>query len=181
MSAPDPLKITLHALLEDYLERWPQEASTVQEFFRFMESQTVLQGKSNPLGHITASAWIVNAARTKALLTHHKKLGIWVQLGGHTDQGEDWLAASRREATEESGLSSLKLASPDLFDLDIHEIPAKGDAGAHLHYDLRFLFTADDQEPLTVSEESHNLAWVDLKNLESYTTEESQLRMRSKT
>lgn len=176
----DPLRRNLAALLEDYARRHPQDAAAAR-FRSFLASGEVLQGKTNPGRHITASAWIVNPGRTKVLLTHHAKLGIWVQLGGHTDEGEDWTEAALREAREESGLSGLRLVETGLFDLDIHPIPARAGQAAHDHYDLRFLVEADDTVPLTVSDESHDLAWVDLDRLEAYTTEESQLRMRAKT
>jgi len=177
------LRDTLAHLIDDYSRRHPGE--TVERFREFVASGEVLQGKANPRRHITASAWIVNPARTKALLTHHAKLGIWVQLGGHTDEGEDWTEAALREAREESGLANLRLVQTGLFDLDIHPIPARNSGGqttpAHDHYDLRFLVEADDALPLVVSDESHALAWVPLDRLEDYTTEESQLRMRFKT
>lgn len=178
-SRPDPLRSRLLALLDDYGHRHSEAATG--RFREFVTSGEVLQGKANPRRHITASAWIVNPGRTRVLLTHHAKLGIWVQLGGHTDEGEDWAAAALREAREESGLGGLALVGTGLFDLDIHEIPARGASAAHDHYDLRFLVEADDTLPLTVSEESHDLAWVDLADLEAYTTEASQLRMRAKT
>lgn len=173
------LRARLSILLDGYAQRYAEPA--VGRFREFLASGEVLQGKNNPLRHITASTWIVNPARTRVLLTHHAKLGIWVQLGGHTDEGEDWTEAALREAREESGLSGLRLAEPGLFDLDIHAIPARRDTPEHEHYDLRFLVEADDTVPLTVSEESHALAWVDLANLEAYTAEESQMRMRRKT
>lgn len=181
----DPLKDGLGALLDDYSRRWPAEATTAR-FREFLASGETLQGKSNPRRHITASTWIVNPGRSRVLLTHHAKLGIWVQLGGHTDEGEDWRAAALREASEESGLPNLRLAHEGLFDLDIHRIPARSpgtpqEVPAHDHYDLRFLVEANDSVPLVVSDESHALAWVDLAKLEEYTTEESQLRMREKT
>lgn len=181
----DGLGQSLGLLLRDYGRRFPQEPVT-KRFQEFLASGEPLQGKTNPKRHITASAWIVNPERTKVLLTHHAKLNIWVQLGGHTDEGEDWTEAALREAREESGLSDLRLAQPGLFDLDIHEIPARSigtpqEVPAHDHYDLRFLVEADDSGPLVVSDESHALAWVELGRLEEYTREPSQLRMRRKS
>jgi 8-oxo-dGTP pyrophosphatase MutT (NUDIX family) len=181
------LVATLLALLDDYQARHPDEAATVRRFREFAGSGEPLQGKTNLRRHITGSTWIVNRDRTRVLLTHHAKLNKWVQLGGHTDHGEDWKATALREAWEESGLTGLRLAQSGLFDLDIHEIPARGapgtpaHQGAHDHYDLRFLVEADDSLPLAVTEESHDLAWVPLADLERFTTEESQLRMRRKT
>jgi len=178
------LRRSLVRLVDDYRRRWgddPAEAATADRFAAFARSGEVLQGKANPRRHITASTWIVNPSRTKVLLTHHAKLNKWVQLGGHTDEGEDWTAAALREAREESGLKELKLVEARLFDLDVHEIPERPGQAAHDHYDLRFLVEADDRVTLTVSEESHDVAWVALADLEHFTTEESQLRMARKT
>lgn len=171
---------TLAALLDAYQLAWPDEP-TVGRFREFLTSGEALQGKTNLRRHITASTWIVNPPRTRVLLTHHAKLGIWVQLGGHTDEGEEWTDAALREAREESGLSQLDLVTAGLFDLDIHPIPARGDTPGHDHYDLRFLVVADDTSPLVISDESTALAWVDLSGLGRYTEEESQIRMARKT
>ena len=176
---PPSLINSLTALLDAYALSWPEES--LGRFREFLASGEELQGKANPRRHITASTWIVNPARTRVLLTHHVNLGIWVQLGGHTDEGEDWTAAALREAQEESGLADLRLVTAGLFDLDIHPIPARGANPRHDHYDLRFLVEADDTAPLTVSEESHDLAWVDLSALGRYTEEASQHRMARKT
>lgn len=177
---PSDLRQTLSSLIDEYARRYPDDPSPAR-FREFLASGESLQGRVNLHRHVTASAWVVNPARTRVLLTHHAKLNLWVQLGGHTDEGEDWATAALREALEESGLDSLRLVSPKLFDLDIHPIPARPDTPAHEHYDLRFLIEADDSLPLITSEESQALAWVELSELERYTTEESQLRMRAKT
>ena len=185
-SSRSALVQSLLALLEDYALRYPLEAS-VGKFREFATSGEALQGKVNPRRHITASTWIVNPGRTRVLLTHHAKLHRWVQLGGHTDEGEDWRAAALREAWEESGLTELRLVQTSLFDLDIHQIPARKATEtnpftpAHDHYDLRYLVEADDGVKLTVSEESHDLAWVELPRLGEFTNEESQHRMARKT
>ncbi|MEI8094978.1 MAG: TipAS antibiotic-recognition domain-containing protein [Spirochaetales bacterium] len=171
---------SLLVLLDDYERRFPDDTAAAQ-FRAFAASGEPLQGKANPRRHITASTWIVNRARTRVLLTHHAKLHKWVQLGGHTDEGEDWTAAALREAHEESGLQGLSLAQEGLFDLDVHEIPARPGQAAHDHYDLRFLVEADDRVPLVISDESHDLAWVNLADLARYTSEASQLRMAAKT
>lgn len=175
------LRRRLTGLLEDYGRQYPEEAAVTGRFLDFVASGEILQGKENHHRHITASTWIVSPDRSKVLLTHHAKLGIWVQLGGHTDEGEDWVRAALREAREESGLRGLKLARSGLFDLDIHPIPARETVRAHEHYDLRFLVIADDRVPLTVSAESHELAWVPLADLGRFTAEESQHRMARKT
>ncbi len=132
-------------------------------------------------GQVTASAWIVDEAGEKVLLTHHAKLNIWVQLGGHLEDGDASVAAAAlREAREESGLTTVRLVSEQVFDADVHPIPARGAVPAHFHYDLRFLCVADSGEPLRVSDESHALAWVAVAEVSSLTGERSVLRMLEK-
>jgi 8-oxo-dGTP pyrophosphatase MutT (NUDIX family) len=133
------------------------------------------------VGHVTASAWIVDPACTQALLTHHRKLGKWLQLGGHVDGDPDLRRAALREAHEESGLRSLRFASDAIYDLDIHPIPARPGEPAHDHYDVRFAFFADPVEPLVVSAESKELAWVPLDALRAYGADESVFRLARKT
>ena len=133
------------------------------------------------VGHVTASAWIVDPGRTRTLLTHHRKLERWLQLGGHVDGDPDLRRGALREATEESGLTSLRFASEAIYDLDIHAIPARGAEPAHEHYDVRFALEADPDEPLVVSAESKELAWVPLEALADYGADESVLRLARKT
>lgn len=131
--------------------------------------------------HITASAWIIDNGLTHMLFTYHKKLNKWLQLGGHADGEENLVNAATREAMEESGLTSVQLADPGIFDVDIHEIPARKDIPAHYHYDVRYLFKADKDEPLIVSDESHDLKWLDINEVAQYNNGCSILRMLEKT
>ena len=86
------------------------------------------------------SAWLVSPDGKQALLTHHKNW-LLVAVGGHSDGESDTLLVSKREAEEESGLRVEPL-DETIFDIDIHEIPARGDEPAHFHFDVRFLFRA---------------------------------------
>lgn len=131
-------------------------------------------------GHVTGSAWIVCPRRRRVLLTHHRKLHKWLQLGGHSDGDSNTLRVAKREAEEESGLM-VKAIDERVFDIDIHTIPARGVEPEHKHYDIRFLFEADDSAPLTVSDESIDLRWLAIEDLSSLTSEESVLRMARKT
>jgi 8-oxo-dGTP pyrophosphatase MutT (NUDIX family) len=132
-------------------------------------------------GHLTGSAWIVSPDRSRVLLTHHHKLDKWLQLGGHADGDADLLAVALREAQEESGLSRVRAISREIFDLDRHWIPEQKTDPGHYHYDLRFLFEADPREPLMISNESKDLAWVELERVTSLNPEESIARMVRKT
>jgi 8-oxo-dGTP pyrophosphatase MutT (NUDIX family) len=131
-------------------------------------------------GHTTGSAWILDSTGTRALLTHHEQLNIWVQLGGHADGDPDVEQVAYREAIEESGLVGLELVDQELFDIDIHQIPSRGHEAAHYHYDCRFPIRAVDDH-YTVSDESHDLLWVPLDDMSSATTEPSITRMVDKT
>jgi 8-oxo-dGTP pyrophosphatase MutT (NUDIX family) len=115
--------------------------------------------RSSPCGHITASAWIVSPDRRQTLLTHHRKLNRWLQLGGHADGEPDVVKVAMMEALEESGIPAFTLLSQGIADLDIHEIPARASDPAHLHYDVRFFLQASTTQVL-ISDESHDLAWL---------------------
>lgn len=157
------------------------EIRVAADTLRFVRGQADCLLRTCVPGHLTGSAWIVSPARDRVLLTHHRKLDKWLQLGGHADGDPDLAAVALREAREESGLTGLRLVSPLIFDLDVHVIPARRADPAHRHYDLRFLIEADPAEPLAISEESKDLAWVALDRVTALNPEESMARMVRKT
>lgn len=133
-------------------------AADIQLFEAFVRAQPQCSERQLQVGHLTASAWLVSADGERVLLTHHRKLGRWLQLGGHADGESDLAAVALREAEEESGLPGLVL-EPGIFDLDRHRIPARGDEPEHWHYDVRFVVWATLSERFELSEESLALAW----------------------
>lgn len=167
------------ALLGAYAPRDSGERAAKARILDFMEKNEEL-GRPNPAGHLTASALVVDAAFGRLLLNHHAKLGIWVQFGGHVEEGEGVAEAALRETREESGLASVRLLSPAIFDIDVHPIPARGEIAAHYHHDLRFLAVADPAEAFAVSAESLSLRWIALDELPAYSSSESMLRMGRK-
>jgi 8-oxo-dGTP pyrophosphatase MutT (NUDIX family) len=130
-------------------------------------------------GHVTGSAVVVSEDFRMMLMTHHAKLGRWLQLGGHCDGIKDAFFVAKKEAYEESGLNRIESLTAQVMDLDIHAIPASSRDPEHLHYDVRFLFRADARAALQVSAGSRSLRWIPLAELESVTTEVSVLRLRS--
>jgi len=150
----------LGALLPAYARAWPDEAAAVGLF----EELHAMRGAGDPFarthlpGHFTGSAWLVSADGERVLLTHHRKLGLWLQLGGHADGDADLARVALREAEEESGLRDLVL-EPGVFDIDRHLIPARGADPEHWHYDVRFVVRATGGEDFVVGEESLDLAW----------------------
>ena len=101
-------------------------------------------------------------------------------MGGHADGESDLVAVALREVWEESGLCSAKPVSEEIFDIDIHLIPERGNEPAHFHYDVRFAFQVHGEEPFIVSDESHDLDWVSIPELGDYSEEDSMLRMARK-
>lgn len=148
----------------------------------FIEGNEECFERSFAPGHITASCWIVSARRDQALLTWHKRLNRWLQMGGHLEASDrSLLEASLREAREESGLQSVRPLAAAIFDLDVHPIPERKNEPAHYHYDVRFLLEADPTEPLVVSEESRDVAWVSLSGIATLNSDASIQRMLAKT
>jgi 8-oxo-dGTP pyrophosphatase MutT (NUDIX family) len=174
-------RIPLLEKLAAHTPRDPHEAAMVEALRQFVEANVDCFERSLQIGHITGSAWIVDRGRTHALLTHHRKLNKWLQLGGHADGDPDILRVALREAREESNLDAIQPVSENIFDIDIHVIPARGAEPEHLHYDVRFLLEADRSAPLTVSEESRSLAWLPLAEITRVNPEESIARMVAKS
>jgi len=153
-----------------------------QKIIAFVERQPRQWWRRSTLeGHVTASAWVIDAAATHALLLHHAKLDCWVQPGGHIDDQDETVAsAALREAVEETGLAGLALPAPSLFDVDIHAIPERKNEPAHLHYDLRYLIISPDTA-VTISAESLGARWNSVADLTGPSIERSISRMAEKT
>ena len=128
-------------------------------------------------GHFTSSAWVMSPDRDKVLLMHHYKLDKWLQPGGHCDGDEDFRKVAIKETQEETGLVPIYSVSSRIFDLDIHLIPERKNEPRHYHYDVRFLFIADDRAPLLSNWESNELKWVSLDEVCKLTQEPSILRL----
>jgi 8-oxo-dGTP pyrophosphatase MutT (NUDIX family) len=167
------------ALLLDLLDRHgaatPEAEPTVRLFREFAGAHADCLERSCVPGHITGSAWLVDRSGERVLLTHHRKLNMWLQLGGHADGDGDLARVSLREAEEESGLSGL-IVEPAIFDLDRHMIPARANEPAHWHYDVRFVVRAGGSEEFVVTDESHALAWRDVAEIECDATLDESLR-----
>jgi len=157
------------------------EKEMIDRTIRFINDHPYPMDQKLEAGHLTGSAWIVNKERTKALFTHHTKLGMWLQLGGHAEREDLSIKHTAiREAQEESGLQSVKLISEDILSVDIHLIPERKGFPDHFHYDIQFLFEADEQESLLITEESQDLRWISFDNIPNYNSELSIIRMLEK-
>lgn len=183
-----PSRAPLFHLLSLYERVWLTDGSadgraTFARALAFAHSSTDCCDRSHSPGHFTGSALVTDIAMTHVLLTHHKKLDKWLQLGGHADGSPRLDEVAMRECEEESGLTGLTFSELLIdrngaipFDLDIHAIPARGTEPTHLHYDMRFLIVADRAARVTTSEESHDVRWFALADAHRVTNERSMHR-----
>lgn len=171
----------LRSLLELYHKNHHEETK-VEELIKTLIKDQECFLRTNYSGHFTASAWILNEKRDKALMTHHKKLNMWLQLGGHADGNTDLLDVARREVFEESGIRKIRLLDHGIFDVDIHSVPKFKEQPSHKHFDVRFIFEAnEDNKKIRFNQESHNVLWIKLDEIKNYSSEVSIRRMIEKT
>ena len=111
---------------------------------------------------------------------HHAKLNLWVQPGGHCDGESDVLAVAIKEAQEESGIQAIVPVSKDIFDVDVHFIPARKHEKEHYHYDIRFLLQVNSDEEIVQNHESHDMRWFGPDRVTLPTQEPSVVRMFDK-
>lgn len=165
------------------------EAGSREKILAFLESPgDLFDRKRFAPGHLTGSAFILDAARMSLLLVHHAKLDRWLQPGGHGEPGEtDPFAVASREALEETGIAGLvpmsdhpSPLSPPPFDVDVHTIPARKDEPAHWHLDIRYLFVAPKGARPAASAESKGIAWRPLSDLILPSTDASVRRAARK-
>jgi 8-oxo-dGTP pyrophosphatase MutT (NUDIX family) len=150
------------------------QQSQADRIVEFVRSCDAPWRRSTLQGHLTASAWIVDASREHALLIHHKKLEKWLQPGGHVDDEDTtFLDAALREAHEETGLATFEVVhgiTNSIYDVDVHPIPARNKAPvepAHFHYDIRFCLIASDGAITLNIDESNDLRWFPLSQIAS--------------
>ena len=180
MNDPNAMSDCLRRAFAGYAARWPAEADVAADFAALLDDPEDPFVRGRLAGHFTASAWLVDRAGERLLMTHHRKLDRWLQLGGHADGDRDLAAVALKEAEEESGLAGLTV-EPALFDLDRHWIPDRGDVPGHWHYDARYVVRATVDEAFTVSDESHALAWRGIAALaDDPNVDASIVRMASK-
>lgn len=173
-------------LLETYKPFDATEAAHVVQLKQFLKESSNAYDRSNLIGHVVAEAWIVNPTRTHVALVEHGLSKIWIVPGGHCDGNPDVQAGAIREAQEETGLTNLQpLLNGGLFDINVGAVPTRekswGIEPEHLHFDVCFAFEAPENAPLKISEESDDLAWVAIKDIQHLKTLPGHYRRPTKT
>lgn len=175
----------LSELLENYRPFDAHETAMVARLKSFLAVKgehfgRELAGVAPECGHVTGSSWIVDESGENVVLVFHRKLGKWVQPGGHCEGESNVLNVALREAREETGLD-VRADDTAIFDVDAHEIPEYWNTPDHIHYDVRFLLRASAAQAPVVSEESRAVKWVSLDEARELSGEESVARMIEKT
>ena len=152
----------MRSVLADWVAPDAQQERLRVEFLACLDASPLSVRREGRPSHLTASGVVLDASRTSVLLVLHKKVGLWLQPGGHLEDGDTSLAqAALRESVEETGVADLRLVSDRPVHLDRHAAPC----GAEHHLDVRFLVEARDGALPAVSEESLDVRWFPLDAL----------------
>ncbi len=153
-----------------YRGRFPEEGAYARRACRLLRESPRCFSRDSEGLHVTASTWVLNPRGDATLLMLHRKLGQWFQPGGHADDDEDVVRVALKECSEETAvaLERIRLLSREIFDIDIHRIPATHWEPEHEHLDIRFIVEIDDTLPLLGNDESHELRWVALRDVPRY-------------
>lgn len=151
------------------LAQSPDEESHRQRMLELLDTSPDCFHRTAFPAHFTGSALVVSEDGQRVLLHHHRKLDRWMQFGGHCDGEEDVLRVAQREAWEESGIEELRPEFTHPLDIDIHEIPARPAIRepAHFHFDIRYLFVAPENAQFVLSDESVEIRWYSVTEIES--------------
>jgi 8-oxo-dGTP pyrophosphatase MutT (NUDIX family) len=144
----------------------PQEAASLSRILRFLEAPGDPFHRATPEGHVTGSAVVARPDGSAFLLVLHRRLGRWLQPGGHMEEADaSVLDTARREAREETGITVFETpAGHAILDVDVHAIPARGRDPAHSHFDIRYLLvTAEPHDPAGSEDPARPMRWVTLE------------------
>lgn len=163
-------EISIEDEIRAYVPTNEQEAYDRLEILRRLASGEELLTRKNCSAHMTASAWVVSPDRRYVLMAYHNQYRSWAWLGGHADGEKDLMAVARREATEESGLRSLRPLSGEMISMEI--LPVAGHikhgeyVSEHIHLNATYLFEADMDEPLlSKPDENSQVRWIRIDEL----------------
>ena len=154
----------LYALLQQYEAQNEQERSDRALMLRYLQKGHTALTREDTAAHFTASAWVVNPARTHVLMAYHNIYKSWAWLGGHADGDDNLFAVAAREAEEETGVRPLRPLSTQPVSMEVLNVNAHIKRGQyvsnHLHFNVTYLFEADPEGLLAVRpDENSAVGW----------------------
>lgn len=162
--------------IENYTPFNEQERNDKAVILGFLASSPDAFLRTNLIAHMTVSAWVVNKDRTKVLMVYHRIYDSWSWTGGHADGETDLSAVALREVREETGVSSARLISDEIYSLEVLTVDGHVKRGSyvpsHLHMNVTYLIEADENEELTVCEDENSaVSWFGLEDALKASTE----------
>lgn len=164
--------------LQTYLQTYSPyddiENGECRSFSQFLEAFGLqAYSRNNLIGHMSASGWIVNKDRTKALMIHHNIFKTWSWVGGHADDDTDLLHVAIKEAEEETSLAQVTPLSPYPIDFNIMVVHNHNKHGQfiprHLHYNVVYAFEADETLPLKIkADENSGVRWINNEDVAKF-------------
>ncbi|MBQ2872760.1 MAG: NUDIX hydrolase [Bacilli bacterium] len=154
-----------------------KESIDKEVMIEFIKDNDDVLIRDNKIAHMTVSAWITNKDKNKILMIYHNIYHSWAWIGGHADGDDDLLHVVKKEIEEETGLTNVKLLSDGIYGLNIvtvdNHIKRGKFVNSHLHFDIEFLFEADENDTVRIKEdENSGVKWVDIDKVCEYSTEE---------
>lgn len=169
--------MNLKEQIQNYIPYNEQEENDKEMMLKYIQTFEDVVTRENKMCHFTASNWIVNKEKTKALMIYHNIYKSWGWTGGHADGDSNLLHVALKEAEEETGLKNFKLLSDGIFSIEILTVDSHIKRGkfvpSHLHLNVSFLLEADENEKLTIKpDENSGVEWVDIQKTIELTNEE---------
>lgn len=164
------MKEQLKAQISNYIPANEQEKMDRQTLLAWLNRDEDISIRENLVGHLTASAWVVDPLRQKVLMAYHKLYDSWAWLGGHADGNWDLAAVAEKEAREESSIEGLRLLGSGPVSLEILTVDGHEKKGAyvpcHLHLNVTYLFEADPATSIRMKpDENSGVAWIPMDEL----------------
>ena len=150
--------------IEGFAPQCEQEERDREQMLRFWDACKDAFLRENTMAHITASAWVVDPRRERALMVYHNIYNSWSWTGGHADGETDLLSVALREAAEETGVEA-RPVTDEPFSLESLHVGAHRKRGqyvsSHVHMNVTFLLEADPEAPTRVkADENSGVLWV---------------------
>lgn len=171
------MNYNLYKQISEYEPYDEREKIDKEVMLKFIENNEDVLTRNNKIAHFTTSAWITNKERTKILMIYHNIYNSWAWVGGHADGDDNLFHVIKKEIEEETGLTNFKSLTKGIYGINIvtvdNHIKRGKIVNSHLHLDIEYLFEANDKDNIRIKEdENSGVKWIDIKEVNNYTSEE---------